>query len=217
MQTYFYAPQFTKFPPEIAKSLRRALYYTNIESQPELALKYYKKAMEQCQQMSMDPYSEEVIGLRIQIAHWLEMIKNYQNSVTALEALLRDINRWIEWMEKGVADGTLAKLEAATTALLESDSAKADIADEEPVLVESPFRKRTRLLAKAVGISVKLGDLYSDEHVMEQDKALSHLTWAVETALSESTRRLTQGLKEDEGDWMKPEEFGGAIEGRSTS
>lgn len=208
---YFYARQFTKYPAPIAKSLRRALYYTNIKSEPALARKWYKRALEQCNELGLDPYSDDVLGIRIQTAAWLEKIGNYPGAITVLESVWRDCTNWVGTMEKGIADGTVDKLgrvPAPTVPKPEPESKSADD-DEEP---ENLWAKRTRLLAKAVGTSTKLGELYGDGHVNDSENSQTKLIWAVETALSEARRRKTEGVKPEEGKWLSPEEFGGAME-----
>lgn len=210
---YFQARQFTKYPAPIAKSLRRALYYTNISPDPNLARKYYKLALEQCNELQLDPFSDDVLGIRIQTAAWLEKIQNYQGAITVLNSVLQDCLKWVEWMEKSMADGTLDKSGKPPVAKASSEDQRPTIAgDEEERIPENLWHKRTRLLAKAVGTSTKLGALYSDEHVLEPENAQARLTWAVETALSESRRRHKEGVKKEEGPWMNPEEIGGAME-----
>ncbi|KAK1983268.1 TPR domain-containing protein [Colletotrichum cereale] len=210
---YFMARQFTKYPKPIAKSLRRALYYTNISPDPTLARKYYKQALEQCNELQLDPFSDDVLGIRIQTAAWLEKIGNYQGAITVLDSVLRDCLKWVEWMEKSVVDGTVDKSGKPPAFVGSSADQRPAIAeDDEERVVENLWHKRTRLLAKAVGTSTKLGVLYSDEHVMEPENAQTRLTWAVETALKESRRRREEGVKKEEGPWMSPEEIGGAME-----
>nr|XP_036589399.1 uncharacterized protein CTRU02_00153 [Colletotrichum truncatum]KAF6801404.1 hypothetical protein CTRU02_00153 [Colletotrichum truncatum] len=210
---YFQARQFTKYPAPIAKSLRRALYYTNISPDPNLARKYYKQALEQCNELQLDPFSDDVLGIRIQTAAWLEKIGNYQGAIKVLNSVLQDCIKWVEWMEKSVADGTVDKSgKPPAVKLVSGDQRPIIPEDEEETAPENLWHKRTRLLAKAVGTSTKLGALYSDEHVLEPENAQARLTWAVETALSESRRRHKEGVKEDEGPWMSPEEIGGAME-----
>ncbi|OLN85865.1 hypothetical protein CCHL11_05396 [Colletotrichum chlorophyti] len=209
---YFQARQFTKYPPPIAKSLRRALYYTNISPDANLARKYYKQALEQCNELQMDPFSDDVLGIRIQTAAWLEKIGNYQGAITVLDSVMKDCIRWVEWFEKSVADGTVDKSGKPPAVEVLSQDQRPTVVDEEETIPENLWRKRTRLLAKAVGTSTKLGALYSDEHVLEPENAQARLTWAVETALSESRRRHKEGVKKDEGPWMSPEEIGGAME-----
>jgi hypothetical protein len=215
--TYFNAPEITRYPPEIARTLRRALYYTNIDPQPQLARKYYKKALEQCEEMHLDPFMDEVMGIKIQISFWLEKSGYYKNAILNLETLLTDCRKWVEAMEKGMADGTLD-----TSGIPPKRKATDEYVgtlpnkDGEEYVPENLWHKRTRLLAKSVAISVKLGDLYSDEHVMEPEHALARLTWAVETSLTEARRRSADGAKDVEGDWLKPQEIGGALEGDAT-
>ncbi|KAI1808120.1 TPR domain-containing protein [Daldinia bambusicola] len=210
---YFQSKQFTRFPPQIAKSLRRALYYSNYSPDPPLALKYYKLALEQCSQVGLDPFSDEVMGIKIQLAAWLEKIGSYKNSIDVLESLVRDCKRWLEVLEKSVQDG----LVDSSGKLVGSPSpppptAQEDTEKEPDTKPENLWGKRTRILGKLVGISVKLGELYSDEHVLQGDSAGQHLVWAVETVLKEFQRRQSEGVKEGEGDWMTPEQIGGALE-----
>ncbi|KAI0873206.1 TPR domain-containing protein [Hypoxylon argillaceum] len=211
---YFQSEQFTRFPPEIAKSLRRALYYTNYAPDANLALKYYKLALQQCSEAGLDPFSDEVIGVRIQVAAWLEKIGNFRNSIEVLETLLEDCKKWVELMEKSVKDGLVdasGKLKGAATTK-PKPSKDSDESSAEEVEPENLWAKRTRVMGKSVGISVKLGELYAGDYVLEGDAAGKHLIWAVETVLKELQRRQVEGLKEGEGDWMSPEQIGGALE-----
>ncbi|KAI5462440.1 hypothetical protein BGZ63DRAFT_355501 [Mariannaea sp. PMI_226] len=223
--TYFNHSQFTRYPKPIANSLRRALYYTNIQPDAELALKYYKRAMEQCADFGLDPFSDEVLGIRIQTSYWLQKIENYNGTLHVLESVLGDLRKWVDVMEQSVrdgkidnagklvtptpqkSDGTVAKDAASTPA-----SSPSTDKTEDEFIPENLWHKRRRLLAKAVGVSVKLGELYSDEHVLDPDNSQKHLIWAVETTLKEFRRRKTEGVKEGEGDWLSPEETGATLE-----
>ncbi|KAI1473710.1 TPR domain-containing protein [Daldinia eschscholtzii] len=210
---YFQSRQFTRFPPQIAKSLRRALYYSNYSPDPPLALKYYKLALEQCSQAGLDPFSDEVMGIKIQLAAWFEKIGSYKNSIDVLESLVRDCKRWLEVLEKSVRDGLVdSSGRLAGSSSPQPPTAQEDTEKEPDTKPENLWGKRTRILGKLVGISVKLGELYSDEHVLQGDSAGQHLVWAVETVLKELQRRQVEGVKEGEGDWMTPEQIGGALE-----
>lgn len=163
----------------------------------------------------MDPFSDEVIGVRIQLAAWLEKIGNFQNSIEVLEALLQDSKNWVELMEKSVQDGLIDNLGRlkTTTAIQPNIPKEGDESTAEVVEPENLWAKRTRVLGKSIGISVKLGELYADDHVLQGDAAGEHLVWAVETVLKELQRRQVEGVKDGEGDWMSPEQIGGALEG----
>jgi hypothetical protein len=205
---YFYSRQFTRFPKPVAQALRKALYFSNHAPDPKRALRYYQQALELCEQLGMDHFSDDVLGIKIQIAAWLEKIESYQNSITVLENVLDDCKRWVDVMEKSAAAGTLPKLEP-----------RPPPKEGEPAVAVEPaegyWGKRSRLLAKAVSISVKLANLYSDEHVLERERAHERLVWAVETILGEMQRRARDGLKEGEGPWLSPEEVGGSLEGET--
>ncbi|KAI6092320.1 TPR domain-containing protein [Hypoxylon rubiginosum] len=210
---YFQSRQFTRFPPQIAKSLRRALYYSNYAPDPQLALKYYKLALQQCSEAGLDPFSDEVIGVKIQLAAWFEKIGSYKNSIEVLESLLRDCRKWVEVMEKSVKDGLVDQSgNLAGIPKPQDRTTEGDAESETEVKPENLWAKRSRILGKSVGISVKLGGLLADEHVLQGDSAGEHLVWAVETVLNELHRRQTEGVKEGEGDWMTPEQIGGALE-----
>ncbi|KAI1850567.1 hypothetical protein JX266_003849 [Neoarthrinium moseri] len=208
---YFQAEQFTRFPPDVAKSMRRALYYSNYSLDPKLALKYYKMALEQCDRNGIDPFSDGVLGIKIQLAAWLEKLGSYQNSIDVLEVLLRDCQTWVDKMEQTARSGLIDKAGNLIEAP-KPPQKKEESSDAEEEVPENLWAKRTRVLGKMVGISVKLGELYADEHVLKSDAAGERLVWAVETVLKELQRRQTEGVKEGEGDWMSPEQIGGALE-----
>lgn len=222
--TYFYHSQFTRYPKPIANSLRRALYYTNIAPDAELALKYYKRAMEQCAEHGLDPFSDEVLGIRIQTSFWLQKISNYKGAIQVLEGVLGDCKKWVDVMERSVRDGKVdnagrfvtpssesPEVKIAADAKKEAEATPEAKTEDEPVS-ENLWHKRRRIHAKAIGTAVKLGELYSDEHVLDPENSQKHLVWAVESALKEFRRRKDQGVKEGEGDWLSPEEMGSTME-----
>ncbi|KAK0635616.1 hypothetical protein B0T17DRAFT_482134 [Bombardia bombarda] len=217
--TYFYAEQFTRYPDPVAKALRRALYYSNYAPDPQLALKYYKRALELCDELRLDPFSDDVMGIKIQLAAWLEHVDNYDNAARVLETLLGDCKRWVEVMERSVREGTVPPglmpppPPSPPSPDKETGGGEQQQAGEEAVVpAETIWAKRTRVLGKAVGISVKLADLYADEHLVKPELAHERLVWAVETALKELRRRAVEGLKDGEGDWMSAEQIGGTLE-----
>ena len=73
---YFYQTYtigaFTAYPEPVAVKMRRALYYTNIDFQAKQALKYYKQGLLVAAEVGMDPFSDEVLGIRIQVSQVME-------------------------------------------------------------------------------------------------------------------------------------------------
>lgn len=127
----------------------------------------------------MDPFSDEVLGIKIQIAFFFEKIQQYKKATEILEVIKRDCLKWIDMF------GSQPGMEG----------------------------RRTKLLAKTVGVSVKLGELYSSDYVLENESAEENLVWAVTTAIKEQQRRKEEGVKPDEGDWLSSDEIGGSMEG----
>ncbi|KAH7026143.1 uncharacterized protein B0I36DRAFT_365750 [Microdochium trichocladiopsis] len=228
--TYFQSSQFTVFPDDVAQSLRRALYYTNYSPEPALAMKWYNKAIEQCKAHGIDPFHDEIMGIRIQIAQWLEGLHSYKGAIQVLEELFKACNGWMDKFEQMVRDGKVGKDGKLTVPLEEAalsprmqkaleqakekakDPDKPDTLLEKQLEYETLWRKRNRILAMMVKINTKLGDLYADPHVLENDLAGERLVWAVETTLKELHRRQTEGVKEGEGPWFTEEELGAELE-----
>jgi hypothetical protein len=76
---------FHNFPEPVAKELRKALYYTNQDLKPKEALKFYKKALAVAEEIGMDPFSDEIIGVKIQLAAFMEKIEQYGKAIEVLE------------------------------------------------------------------------------------------------------------------------------------
>ncbi|TWU79123.1 hypothetical protein ED733_008782 [Metarhizium rileyi] len=224
----FYNSEFSRYPEPVANTLRRAIYYTNYKPDPEMALKYYKKAMQQVKEVGLDPFSDEVLGIRIQVSFWLQKINSYKGSIDVLESVLQDCKNWVDVMEQSVADGKVneagrymyqpTETQPATSKTITPAPPAANVTETgkggngpEPE-IETLWRKRQRLLAKAIGTAVKLGEMYAEEHVLEPDKSHDHLIWAVETSLKEFKRRKAEGIKPGEHEWLSPAELGGMME-----
>lgn len=98
---------FRSFPEPVAKELRKALYYTNTDLLPHKAIKYYKKALLVADDIGMDPFSNEVLGIKIQLAALMEMIHQYHKAIQVLEIVRQDCLQWIE--ELGDKPGNAGK------------------------------------------------------------------------------------------------------------
>ncbi|GAB7358851.1 hypothetical protein MBLNU230_g4074t1 [Neophaeotheca triangularis] len=177
-QTYIIGA-FHKFPDPVAKKLRKALYFTNIDLRPKEALKFYKQALQVAEELGMDPFSDEIMGVKIQVAALMEKLQQWSKAIQVLEILRADSLEWLRQFGER----------------------------------EHNKEKRTRVLAKCVAMSVKLGELYAQPAIYDRDAAEERMVWAVETALKESQRRESLGVKaEEEGEWLSPEEQGAAFE-----
>ncbi|KAI5203551.1 hypothetical protein E4T38_05169 [Aureobasidium subglaciale] len=175
--TYIIA-SFHNYPEPVAQKLRRAIYYTNIDLDPKNALKYYKQGLEIANELGMDPFSNEIIGVKIQVSALMEKIQNYPKAIQVLEILRNDCLAWEEKFGR----------------------------------LEDHKEKRTRIMKQLVALSVKLGDLYSNQYIQDGKAAEERLVWALETSLREKQRRREPGVLEKEGEWMSDNEMGASME-----
>lgn len=190
-QTYILG-SFHNYPEEVAKKLRRALYYTNTDLRPQEAIKYYRQALQVAEEIGMDPFSDEIMGVKIQVAKLMEDVEQTGKAIQVLEILRRDSLEFLRQYGDRPHNKT----------------------------------KRTRVLAKCVAISVKLGELYGTPEIYDREMAEERLVWAVETTLRESQRRQNvkastdlndEQLEEQEGRWMSNSEIGAALEALATN
>lgn len=82
------------FPEPVAKPLRRALYYSSDSGGKEYgkSLLLYRDAIEQSKQFGMDPSSDEVTGLKIQMAGLLELLERKSAAATVYTNVLSVLN-----------------------------------------------------------------------------------------------------------------------------
>lgn len=218
----FYNPEISRFPEPVATSLRRAIYYTTVTPVPDRALKSYRIAMAQARQIGMDPMSEEVLGIRIMVSFWLEKQLNWGQSIDVLESVREDCLRWVREVEQDSKDGKIAedgnlkaefaKTEPSKPEPTEGTSKVATLPAKSKEDGETLWGRRERLLRRAVETSVKLGEVYASQHILDPDDSHKRLVWAVETTLKEFHRRRTEKPRPGEKKWMTPLEMGASLE-----
>jgi len=170
---------YHNFPEEVAKPLRKAIFYAKIQEDPQKALRWYKESLKVIEEIGMDPFSNEVLGVKIQLAALFEKYHSFDLAIQVLEQVRSDCFGYLELLgDKHMNDG-----------------------------------KRTRVLGKTVAIGIKLGELYSNGAVDDQEAAEAVLISAVETMLSEKQRREREGVQAGEGEWATDEENGATLEG----
>ena len=205
----------------MAQKLRRAIYYTNIDLQPKEAFKYYKQALGVAAQLQMDPYCEEVVGIKIELARMFEKADLTKNAVEVLEIVRRELGEWMVTQggrKDGGLGGTIVEAaEGQDQGLFSSvtDASKRLVGQEDVQGGEAKgvdWAKRTVVLRTLIRTHVKLGDLYSDASLNEQALAEERLVWAVTALLKERKRREDEGEKEGESELFPDNEVGAALE-----
>lgn len=194
-------PQYQKFPPPVATALRTAVYYTDVDLNPPKALKSYREALKLAAGLDVHPFSDEVLGIKIQAAMMLEKAGLLEPAVDILERTKSEALAWVEAGRAGDAALTDAKLKEAedgaqktTTNVNDSIEAKQETAQTLEALALEAFRHRDRVLKKAIQITMKLADLYSSDYIQDDKKAEAVQVSAVELCLKEMHRRQKLGL-----------------------
>ncbi|KAF7713932.1 Uncharacterized protein PECH_002257 [Penicillium ucsense] len=195
-------PQYHKFPPPVTEKLRTAVYYTEISLNPPKALSAYKEALKIGVEMGMHPFSDEILGIKLQVAMMLEKSGLVKPAVEVLERTKMEALKWIEEGRKSEATASDAKtLEKEALKTLNSPP-NAPINDEELQATlqqmretqEFETRQRDRALKKVIGIEMKLAELYASDYMQDEKKAEEAQVAAVELSLKELNRRQKLGL-----------------------
>lgn len=195
-----------RFPEPVAKELRKALYATEINLEPQKALDHYKAALAIANEIGMHPYSDEVMGIRLQITDMLVKAGFHQKAVHLLTRISSDA---IVWVNK-----TRARLD-----MLQHKDRKFPDPNLQEILTpnqedyEYERRQVSRTLKKVVGIQLLLGELHEDEHLNQPGQAFAARRNALDLVRQEMNNRQNRGLPpvatpEEDDDWLNAEEAG---------
>lgn len=176
------------YPEKVGLKLRRGIYFTDISEDYAQATKAFVQALQFAAQEGMQPLSDEVIGIKMELVRCLEKAGNAKNAVEICENLRNECLAVVERCdkEKGEDEGNVRA------------------------------KQRNRSLGWACKVGTRLADLYADPHVADARKSEESLVWAVETSLRERQRRVKDGVKEGEGEWLTEDEIGSQLEGMQT-
>ncbi|KAL4972743.1 hypothetical protein BDW66DRAFT_143583 [Aspergillus desertorum] len=202
------APQYHKFPPEVVKPLRQAVYYTDVVLQPQTAMKYYKEALKAAAQVGLHPFSDEVLGIKLQVADMLERSGNVTPAIKVLENTKKEILQYVELGRKKAAEQKKAQDEHMKEFEKESKQRHAqtdikfkidnpdfiDTYEQIKALDEYDQQQQDKAMKKAVGISLKLGQLYASDHIQDFKKSEAAHESAIELSMNELKYRQSAGL-----------------------
>lgn len=205
-------PQYHKFPPPVADSLRTAVYYTEIDLNPAKALTAYKEALRIALEAGMHPFSDEIIGIKLQVAMMLEKSGLVKPAIEVLERTKKEALRWVEegWSSES-SDVPKPKpqekqpqekqppVQTEAKTVLDNVQVPEGAVEEDPEkelldMQEFEARQRDRALKKVVGMEMKLAELYSSDYIQDDSKAEAAQVAAVELCLKEMQRRQKAGL-----------------------
>lgn len=123
---------FKAFPEPVAKQLRKALYYTNMSLHPKNALKYYKESLRVADELGMDPFSDEYLGIKISVCILLEKIQAYDKAIGVYEVMRDDCGKWMDQL--GDLERNIGKRTRVLRRMVEFSVKIADLYNGEYVL-----------------------------------------------------------------------------------
>ncbi|PLN79916.1 hypothetical protein BDW42DRAFT_118373 [Aspergillus taichungensis] len=214
-------PQYVPFPPPVADALRTGVYYTDVDMNPPRALQAYKDALRMALEMGMHPYSDEVLGIKLQTAAMLEKAGLIKPAIEVLDRVKREILEWVETghARSGTGGGVfgvgltgedsqavavrqqkqrqqqqqLLKEPGKESKLEISGDAAKDVEDLLKIEAhESALRDKA--FKQAVAICMKLGELYASDYIQDSKASEASQEAAVELCLKELQRRQRLNL-----------------------
>lgn len=103
---------YHNFPEPVAKKLRRAIFYSRGQHlDVREANKYFRQALQLATDMGMDPFSDEIMGVKYAIAALFEEQGYYSMACDVLEIMRADTQRWIdEFSDKHITNGNRSRV-----------------------------------------------------------------------------------------------------------
>lgn len=150
-------------------------------------------ALIEANKAGMQEWSDEVTGIKIQVASMFESMGRLDKAAEALELVFADAASFVEKQD----------------ALQESPSP-----DGPPPAGARDRQARSRVLKRMIGMSTKLAELYADDRLGARDIAEEKLIWGATRTLKERARRqgMTPEQESLEGDWMNEVEIAASLE-----
>lgn len=88
---------YHNFPEPVAKKLRRALFYSRGKwLDIREANKHFRQALQLADELGMDPFSDEIMGVKYTIAALFEDAGYYSLAIDVLEIMRADCRTWEE-------------------------------------------------------------------------------------------------------------------------
>lgn len=149
-------PVLAAYPPEVELHLRSALYAVHVSPDPEKAEYFFTQALRASERVGMDPYSPEVIGLRIRLAECLEKFGRAKGAIEVLHGTSKFCEQKVADIDRGVTsqqpEQTKTLRKGMLRTILRCRVKEAALYESE--FVQNPFKAR-EVLSDAIGLLVK--------------------------------------------------------------
>ncbi|KAH8702089.1 TPR domain protein [Talaromyces proteolyticus] len=214
IQTRQVNPRVTRFPDPVANELRKALYYTEVNLEPHKALDHYKEALKIAAELNMSPFSDEVIGIKLQVAEMLVKAGLHKNAVQVVSRTAKECLQWV--------NSTRVRL-SARNPNFPSDKMPENIDPNTKEIFAPPeedynkqLRLTSRIVKKVIGMNLFMAQLWEDSQLKDNVQAFILRRTALDIFKQEISWRERKGLPpvatpEEGDDWMDAEEASHAM------
>ncbi|KAJ9605265.1 hypothetical protein H2200_009922 [Cladophialophora chaetospira] len=172
------------YPPAVEDQLRLALHYTHISPDPDTASKYFMQAIKKAEEVGMDPYSKETIGIRVRFSQMLEEFGHVKAAIEMLDGIIVDLQTKLDDLDQAQS------LKTDTASQLDAETAEF----------------RANMVKGIVKLKIKISSLYESDYLQDSTMAKQVLSDAVGMVVKE-TKNLQQGLTDDNGAGLKTGEI----------
>jgi hypothetical protein len=90
---------FASYPQPVQESLAKAIYFSYFRKDDARAMKYYQEALYGAQEAGLHPLSDGVIGIKGQLAHYLEEKEAFQAAADIYKAMEEEMLDWLKTTE----------------------------------------------------------------------------------------------------------------------
>ncbi|MCJ1331215.1 hypothetical protein MMC10_007903 [Thelotrema lepadinum] len=90
-----------RWPEPIATYIKRAEGHIRVNSKPEVAMEYFKRALDAIEELGMPPTQQEVIDLRFNIALFLDNFHQPHAAIATIKSIQDDCQTWLKRINRG--------------------------------------------------------------------------------------------------------------------
>lgn len=181
-------PLFADWPAPVENQLRIALHFTHVNPNPNQAAECFAGALEAAEKCGMDPFSKEVMGIRIRLAEMLEHFGRAKSSIEVLNSIVNDCQGKLTELSRGTVLKALKDERGSTQE-------------------EKDLAQHTAVLRNIIQAKVKIAGLYDSEFIQDPTSAKKTLSEAVGLLVQHTQDSQTKGFHEDNAAGLGLEEI----------
>ncbi|EXJ91404.1 hypothetical protein A1O1_04516 [Capronia coronata CBS 617.96] len=165
------------YPPAVEEQLRQALHYCHVKPDPEASAQYFMEAIKKADEVGMDPFGKEAMGIRIRFAQMLEEFGHVKAAIEILDGITKDLQQKLAEVDEQLS--------------LKSDKpSDGDVAKAE---------QRKALVKGIIQNKVKVSSLYESDYIQDRTMAKQTLSDAVALVVKETKDPQLKGFTDDNG------------------